>query len=252
MRSTSHIPGESGESRILPPKQERSRRTLERILDAALEIMEEEGLEAATVSAIVDRAGASVGSFYARFPGKNDLIRHLQTQTWEEARSRWEEALAGREWEDLAMGQLVEGVVSLLIRVLRADHRRRRVLGKATEAAPEGPARAAAFHDHVLSTLTPLFLARRREITHPEPRQAVELGYRFMVGALREVLEWEEATRRRTTNTGPEDLRTDLPSDPGPELGPELARLWLGYLAPGQGSGEEEEEGSVDFFDPWG
>lgn len=241
MTATSSTSGQSREARILPPKQERSRRTLERMLDAALEIMEEEGLEAATVSAIVNRAGASVGSFYARFPGKDDLIRHLQTQTWEEARSRWEEALAGREWEELAMNQLVEGVVSLLVRVLRADHRRRRVLGKATEAAPEGPAQAAAFHDYVLSTLTPLFLARRREITHPEPRQAVELGYRFVVGGLRESLEWEEEATPRGG------------SGPGPEaLGPELARLWLGYLAPGQGPDEEEEKESVDFFDPWG
>ena len=41
--------------RIRPPKQDRSRRTLERISEAALEIMEERGVEAATVAAIVER-----------------------------------------------------------------------------------------------------------------------------------------------------------------------------------------------------
>ena len=67
---------------VRPPKQARSQETLHRIAQAALELMEEGGVENATVSAIVNRAGASVGSFYARFKGKDDLIRYLQDRIW--------------------------------------------------------------------------------------------------------------------------------------------------------------------------
>ena len=56
----------SGENHLNPPKQSRSRRTLERIVQAALKILEEQGHKALTVQAVVDRADSSVGSFYAQ------------------------------------------------------------------------------------------------------------------------------------------------------------------------------------------
>ena len=87
----SDTPDES-DSCFRPPKQDRSRLTLDRIAGAALELMEEVGVEGATVAAIVKRAGASVGSFYARFPGKEDLVRYLQDRVWAEARERLSKA----------------------------------------------------------------------------------------------------------------------------------------------------------------
>ncbi|GIS78817.1 MAG: hypothetical protein CM1200mP14_03830 [Gammaproteobacteria bacterium] len=64
----------SGDNHLNPPKQSRSRQTLERIVQAALEILEEQGHKALTVQTVVDRAHSSVGSFYARFSGKEDLL----------------------------------------------------------------------------------------------------------------------------------------------------------------------------------
>ena len=54
---------------INPPKQARSRRTLERIVEASLEILAAEGPDSLTVHRVVEKAGSSVGSFYARFEG---------------------------------------------------------------------------------------------------------------------------------------------------------------------------------------
>lgn len=225
------MPGREG---FRPPMQDRSRQTLDRIAQAALELMEENGVEGATVANIVDRAQASVGSFYARFPGKDDLIRFLRARVWTEARERWDEALRAESWEGVALDRVVEGVVSLLLRSFRADYRRRKSLGGDPGGDPEAAAHRLAFHGHLLKTLTPLFLANRDRITHPEPERAISFGYRFVVGAIREFLEVEEG------------------QDVLPELGPELARAWMGYLAP---AGEEEalgQDGAVDFFDPWG
>ena len=61
--------------RATPPKQERSLQTLNRLLDAAENVLEEEGLDAATVPKIARRAGVSVGVVYRRFPNKDALIR---------------------------------------------------------------------------------------------------------------------------------------------------------------------------------
>ena len=216
---------------LRPPKQDRSQRTLDRIAEAALEVMAEVGPEKATVATIVKRAGASVGSFYARFPGKEDLIRYLQDRVWSQARERWDQALAGEDWGALPMASVVEGVVGLLFRSFREDFQRRRVLGRGRVQDPDGIRRVVEFHRHVLATVTPLLLVRREEITHPDPETAVRLGYRFAAGAIRELLDMGEASEAQV---------------------PELARAWTAYLCfgaevPDTGSTEE-----VDFFDPWG
>jgi len=231
-------------TRFRPPKQDRSRLTMDRIATAALELMGEVGVEGATVAAIVTRAGASVGSFYARFPGKEDLIRYLQERVWTDARERWDEALSAEAWEGLPITSVVEGVVGLLLRSLKADYQRRRALGWNRAMDSSGAELALSFHEHLLSTVTPLLLARREEISHAEPEAAIPFGYRAVVGAIREFLSLEEARA-----LAPEKVGVLLQED---DLGRELARLWNAYLNPGTGFGLDAEEGDVDFFDPWG
>ncbi len=240
---------------LKPPKQSRSRRTLDRIAVAALSLIEEVGVEGATVAKIVDRAGASVGSFYARFPGKEDLVRYLQLRVWTEARESWDQEVAGRSWGGLSVEQVVEGVVGLLIRALREDFQRRKVLGQERSQDPEATRHAVLFHEHLLSTITSLLQERLEEISHPDPEVALELGYRAVVGAIREILELETMG-----SAGAEGGTWSSVEGGGPRVGkkvfqevlaPELARLWGGYLNPparesGSGPGE------VDFFDPWG
>ena len=250
-----------------PPKQARSHQTLNRIAQAALDLMEEEGVEGATVAEIVKRAKASIGSFYARFPGKEDLVRYLRTRVWTEARERWDHALTAQSWDGHSMDSVVEGVVSLLLRSLRADYHRRRVLGGDTSGDPEAAAYRLAFHRHILDTVTPLLMARRGDITHPEPEMAIRFGYHFVAGAIREFLELEDSGEILETGGGDSPEFGDASLTPGasqgkaprgpfvgqsPELGRELARAWMAYLAPGSGEGTVEEEGAVDFFDPWG
>jgi hypothetical protein len=99
------------------------------------------------------------------------------------------------------------------------------------------------FHDHLVSTVTELLLERRADITHPEPEDAVPFGYRVVVGAIREFLDVAEA---RTLASGDGAQVSDRSG-----LGPELARLWIGYLSP-RSISPEDDEGAVDFFDPWG
>jgi AcrR family transcriptional regulator len=54
---------------VKTPLQDRSRKTLERILAAGWALLEEGGPDALTVQAITQRARTSVGSFYARVHG---------------------------------------------------------------------------------------------------------------------------------------------------------------------------------------
>lgn len=219
-----------------PPKQQRSQKTLDRIATAALEVIEEQGLDGTTVAAIVDRSGASVGSFYARFPGKDNLVDYLRNRVWAEARERWDASLADATWAGLTVEQVVEGVVRLLYRSLHADFQRRRALGKEGSQDPAGVELARDFHVHVLGSLRPLLLARRAEILHPDPERAVALGYRIVVGAMRELL----------------DPVGDAVQPDKDDLVRELSLAWLGYLGGGQRPEAAAAQGAVDFFDPWG
>ena len=107
-------------AQINPPKQSRSQRTLERIVAASLELLATEGPSGLTVHKVVDKADSSIGSFYARFKGKEDLLDYLGERVWTEALERWNEALVSRDWSELSLEEMVEGSVVLLIDAQRS------------------------------------------------------------------------------------------------------------------------------------
>lgn len=73
------------------PQQARSRKTLARILDAGTRLLLDQGPDAVTVTRVAKRARTSVGSFYARFPGKEELIRYLGERALDDAVQTWRE-----------------------------------------------------------------------------------------------------------------------------------------------------------------
>ena len=57
------------------PQQERSRRTLENLLEATIRTLHEGGLDGATIPRIAEAAGVSPATVYRRFKDKKDLLR---------------------------------------------------------------------------------------------------------------------------------------------------------------------------------
>jgi AcrR family transcriptional regulator len=212
---------------VKPPLQSRSRRTLERLVSAALAILEEEGPGALTVQAVVARAGSSVGSFYARFSGKDDLLTYLGERMWREASERWDHALRTRDWARLDLRALAEGSVGLL---WEAAHSRASAL-QALDRMPGGMDDAYdTFRSHLVDGMAGLFLERRGEIRHEEPEVAVHIGLRAVLGIVEH-------------DTGPVRARERVTE--------EATTLLLSYLTP-ESSYPHAPEGDVDFFDIWG
>lgn len=218
-----------------PPKQDRSRRTLERIERAALALIAEGGVEAATVQDIVKRARSSVGSFYARFDGKEDLLLHLEGRVWREARTRFDEALEERDFEGVSLTGILEPLVQLVLESHRADARQRRSLDIRPGSSEQG-AGMRGFHAHILSRVRPLLLERNAEILHPIPERAVDLGFAAVVGAIRVL---EEGTLEEGARAGLSDESVVA----------ELARLYRSYLGGGRPEGEAPPQ--MEFFDIW-
>lgn len=59
------------------PVQARSRKTMNRILDAAEALLAQSSIDRIGIAEITAKAGVAAGSFYTRFTDKEDLLAHL-------------------------------------------------------------------------------------------------------------------------------------------------------------------------------
>lgn len=59
---------------VVPPKQQRSRETVAKILDATDRLVVDRSFRDITVQDLCNEAGVSPSSFYARFPAKEDVL----------------------------------------------------------------------------------------------------------------------------------------------------------------------------------
>jgi AcrR family transcriptional regulator len=75
MRMASHL-----EVARRGPRQERGERRVAELLDAAEVVIAKTGYEAATMSAIAERAGAAIGSLYQFFPNKASITQALRAE----------------------------------------------------------------------------------------------------------------------------------------------------------------------------
>lgn len=63
------------DTRSREPKQARSRQSFEKTIEAALALLQERGNDEFTLADVSARSGVSIGSIYARFRSKDELIR---------------------------------------------------------------------------------------------------------------------------------------------------------------------------------
>src|SRR5690606_7338328 len=88
---------------VRPPVQDRSQRTLLRLLEATAQLLEERSFEDVGVTDIVKRAHSSVGAFYARFASKDAVLHSLHERYDEESRATAERALDTETWEGVPL-----------------------------------------------------------------------------------------------------------------------------------------------------
>jgi len=206
-------------SSVRPPQQARSRATLHRFLESAIELLGERQFEEASVAEIARRARSSVGAFYARFPDKDALLGYLNDRLFEEGQRLWDDFLAPERWHGRSAAEIVEAVVSRLVERRRANRGLLRALSLYARSRPEPrfTAHARASNRHVHRKLAELLLARRDEIAHADPEQAIAFGLLLVDGATREAILFGEAAR--------------LPGKPTDAvLARELTLAWLAYL----------------------
>lgn len=209
---------------VHPPRQARSRATFERIVAAARALMAEGGMDAVTVQEVVRRADVGVGSFYARFDGREALVRYLHDELWSDAGRWWRRYLDPGRWR----GASVAAVVGEVSRVLVRSHFVREVELRAfwieslSRPADRIMERTAESDAAFVEGLARLLDERRDEVGHPRPERAARLGAFQLLTTLRGHLLFPDSL----SVDGGYTLR---------ELILELARGLLTYLEAGPG-----------------
>lgn len=198
------------------PKQARSIETTNRLLDAAEALLEEDGLDAATVPAIAARAGVSVGVVYRRFPDKDTLLRAVWERFLDRQREQTSAILAACEGVTISIEDLVRGVIRSSLETYR---KRRNILLALRQFArthpdPSFKRSAHEMNRFATSAIAVLLLQQRDRIEHPDPELAIEFAVLAMASVIQMVVVEQTTLGLRT---------------PG-SLEDELTRMLLGYL----------------------
>ena len=159
------------------PKQQRSRASYEKVLAATRRLLTDEKGADFTLADVSRESGVSIGGIYGRFENRMALILEVQLRTNEKmleecAAGIAQAVAAARDGRDLMRRLAVEVAESL---------RRDRDIIKAIVDASLADAQIAQEGLHVYAGQLALFrsalLARRAEIAHPEPDEAIEFCF---------------------------------------------------------------------------
>jgi AcrR family transcriptional regulator len=180
-------------TRYRPPRQERSRQSLERLLDAAEAQVREGGFESLTVAEVVRRAGSSVGALYGRFPDKLALLQAVQDRLHERIEPGFLEEIEREPELDESLGQAVERLLGLLARHLLSEPKLFNVFMMQAvfdSVLREGGER---LNSRRRDAITAALLVHRAEIGHPEPELAVQVAFSMCMAVMRGRLIYGEA-----------------------------------------------------------
>lgn len=112
------------------PQQARSTELVDAILEAATQLLAEEGATRFTTARVAEKAGVSVGSIYQYFPNKASILFRLQADEWMQTTRMLRNIL-----EDASAPHL-ERLRALVHAFLRSECEEAEVRGALNDAAP--------------------------------------------------------------------------------------------------------------------
>ena len=188
------------------PRQERSRATVEALLEATTDILIRDGYTKLTTNRIAERAGVNIASLYQYFPGKEAIVAELRRRHGAEQRAALRQVLEQRTTGELA--STIRTLVSVGVTGHASAPRLHRVF---TEEIP-----ALGYRD-VAAIDPPIFEAMRRFL------QEADVDVRDMDLALWMISTASGAVLHRAAVERPEDLSSGV-------IVEELSTLLCRYL----------------------
>ncbi|MEM7199791.1 MAG: helix-turn-helix domain-containing protein [Planctomycetota bacterium] len=193
------------------PKQARSQRTLEQILDAAEQLLEGRTFESISVAELVREAGTSVGAFYTRFRDKDALLPALYERYDRWVAGRAARTRAARPWASLDFDATAAWVAGEIITLFRHRRYLLRAMTLFARLRPEKVDDATRLgRQQQLSFLREALLAHRATITHPDPERAADHTVFMAAAVCREAVLFRDAPHAKTHGMTFAELHQEL------------------------------------------
>ncbi len=206
------VMGKTKKTNVIPrktPAQDRSRATVDVILDAAARILVKDGYEAFTTNRVAEKAGVSVGSLYQYFPNKEALLGELMRRHVEELERGMLAITAEAAKRPIA--ETVRALIEDNVRAHLVDPELHQVLSE--EVPRLGPLDwRTAYGRRAIERVRAALETRRNELAVSD----LDLAVYLVSGAVETAVHDAVATR-------PNDLRSGA-------LAEELTRMIVGYL----------------------
>jgi AcrR family transcriptional regulator len=193
------------------PLQARSRDTLRALLDATERLLAQQHFEDISIHQILEASGVSTGSFYARFHSKEDLLPHLYQEYSEDLRTRMVAETDPARWRGRGLAERIRLLVAHAVGTYRARRGLLRAVALLARSRPKAVAQSALQErDDQYRAAGALLLECRREIRHPDPALAVQLGILFVLAACRDKILFAEAPHPASVTVTDEQLVIEL------------------------------------------
>jgi AcrR family transcriptional regulator len=163
------------EARI--PTQDRGKLRVEALLDAAEAVLAEKGYDAATMTEIAERAGASIGSLYQYFPTKAAIADMLRSRLWDALSAELALLPAAAE------GATAAAFAERLISTLGNFYRRRPALQSIANARLLPASVTADVRQRLRREVAAAIAVFARGITREQAEVASIVAYELMRGA---------------------------------------------------------------------
>lgn len=173
--------------RVHETRQDRSRETLARILQATRELLELQVFENITVQQIADRAGCSVGAIYGRVRDKEAILPHLLQLYYQEIEPEIRVLTASEDWRGIGLQSRVDWLVDYVVDMARRQRGLLRALVLRNFQHPESiPAPIRESAARVLVMIREFLLERADEMRGSDASTAVDIGFLMVMAAIRE------------------------------------------------------------------
>ncbi|MBA3503665.1 MAG: TetR/AcrR family transcriptional regulator [Myxococcota bacterium] len=170
---------------VKPPRQDRSKDTQDRLIDAAERLLSRgRSWASISVAGLVKEAGTSVGAFYNRFRDKDALLHVLQIQLHEEGEATAAQASALGGAVTVPFEALIRAFVSLAVGTYRAQWGLRRALLGQMMVDEQFRDRAIELAQKTCEGMTNVLVARFPKQERAKLATFVDVAHRMVYGLL--------------------------------------------------------------------
>ena len=178
---------------VRAPKQDRSRASYERVIEAAIQLLAQRGADDFTLVEVSTLAKVSIGSIYGRFTSKEDLIRTVHYIVLQRVDLDRDAALARLDRDHHSLATLIPAMIRESGNLLRSHAAVLSALMTRAAVDPVIMAHGKQGHAATMQMFVALMLKFSSEITHPNPKHATEACFMISYSTIARYLGLETA-----------------------------------------------------------